>query len=89
MSSNLHVHFVHLFYFLLCIDVASQAVAIAEAPALVDTNGIPEKTTAIENGVSYLTGKPLLVLDRENKDPDMDKWFLYYPLFTDSDKQIP
>ena len=82
-------HFVYLFWFLPCLDDASEAVAIAEAPVLVDANGIPEKTTATENGISYLTGKPLLVLNRENKEPDLDKWFLYYPLFTDSDKQIP
>ena len=56
---------------------------------LTDTNGIPGKTTAVETGASYLTGKPFLVLNKENKDLDVDKWFLYYPLSTEYDKQIP
>jgi len=64
-------------------------VSISEAPALVDIKGVPEKTTAVESGESYLTGKPLLVLNKEDKDPDVNKWFLYYPLATESDKQIP
>ena len=61
---------------------------IADAPVLVDSNGIPEKTTAVESGASYLTGKPLLVLNKDKKD-DVHKWFLYYPLSTESDKQTP
>lgn len=70
-------------------DDSLQVVSIPEAPALIDINGIPEKTTAAESGASYLTGKPLLVLNREHKDPDMSKWFLYYPLSTESDVQMP
>ena len=54
---------------------------------LVDANGVPEKTTAVESGASYLAGKPLFILNKENKDPDVDKWFLYYPLSTESDQQ--
>jgi len=68
-------------------DSASEAVRIADAPVLVDTNGVPEKTTAVESGASYLAGKPLLILNKENKDPDVNKWFLYYPLSTESDQQ--
>ena len=71
------------------LDDSLQVVSIPEAPALIDINGIPEKTTAAESGASYLTGKPLLVLNREHKDPDMSKWFLYYPLSTESDVQMP
>lgn len=61
---------------------------ITDAPVLVDSNGIPEKTTVVESGASYLTGKPLLVLNKDKKD-DVHKWFLYYPLSTESDKQTP
>lgn len=61
---------------------------ITDAPVLVDSNGIPEKTTAVESGASYLTGKPLLVLNKDKKD-DVHKWFLYYPLSAESDKQTP
>lgn len=60
---------------------------IAEGPVLVDTNGVPEKTTAVESGASYLAGKPLLILNKETKDPDVNKWFLYYPLSTESDQE--
>ncbi|XP_068670336.1 uncharacterized protein [Montipora foliosa] len=70
-------------------DDSLQMVSIPEAPALIDINGIPEKTTAAESGATYLTGKPLLVLNREHNDPDMSKWFLYYPLSTESDVQMP
>ncbi|CAH3120977.1 unnamed protein product, partial [Porites lobata] len=69
-------------------DSASQTVKITDAPVLDDSNGIPEKTTAVESGASYLTGKPLLVLNKDKKD-DVHKWFLYYPLSTESDKQTP
>ena len=61
---------------------------ITDAPVLDDSNGIPEKTTAVESGASYLTGKPLLVLNKDKED-DVHKWFLYYPLSTESDKQTP
>lgn len=70
-------------------DDSSQAISIPEAPALIDVNGIPDKTTAVESGASYLTGKPLLVLNRENNYPDVNKWFLYYPLSKESDMQMP
>lgn len=70
-------------------DNTSEAVRIAEGPVLVDTNGVPEKTTAVESGASYLAGKPLLILNKETKDPDVNKWFLYYPLSTESDQEAP
>lgn len=70
-------------------DDSSQAISIPEAPALIDVNGIPDKTTAVESGASYLTGKPLLVLNRESNDQDVNKWFLYYPLSKESNMQMP
>lgn len=78
-----------VFFFVNSLDTTSQAENITRAPALIDTNGVPEKTTAIESGASYLTGKPQLILNKENKNPDVNKWFLYYPLSTESDQQTP
>ncbi|XP_022788562.1 uncharacterized protein LOC111328402 isoform X2 [Stylophora pistillata] len=68
-------------------DNSSQAVSTAGAPVLVDRDGVPEKTTALENGASYLAGKPLLIFNNKSKDLDVSKWFLYYPLTTETDEQ--
>ncbi|PFX26873.1 hypothetical protein AWC38_SpisGene8435 [Stylophora pistillata] len=69
------------------LDNSSQAVSTAGAPVLVDRDGVPEKTTALENGASYLAGKPLLIFNNKSKDLDVSKWFLYYPLTTETDEQ--
>ena len=68
-------------------DDSSQAVSITGAPALVDRDGVPDKTTALESGASYLAGKPLLMLNNKSEDLDVSKWFLYYPISTESDEQ--
>lgn len=68
-------------------DNSSQAVSITGAPALVDRDGVPYKTTALESGASYLAGKPLLMLNNKSEDLDVSKWFLYYPISTESDEQ--
>lgn len=68
-------------------DDSSQAVSITGAPALVDRDGVPDKTTALESGASYLAGKPLLMLNNKSEDLDASKWFLYYPISTESDEQ--
>lgn len=68
-------------------DNSSQVVSIAGAPVLVDREGVPEKTTALESGASYLAGKPLLIFNNKSKDLDVSKWFLYYPLTTETDEQ--
>lgn len=68
-------------------DDSPQAVSITGAPALVDRDGVPDKTTALESGASYLASKPLLMLNNKSEDLDVSKWFLYYPISTESDEQ--
>ena len=71
-------------------DSTAQEVSILQAPVLQDATGVPQKTTAAESGAAYLTGNPVLVVSGVSNAPqDAGNWFLYYPLHTEKDEQLP